>query len=59
MEPSESDEEIKSRYRALVRDNHPDKHIAAGMPEELVAIATERLATINAAYDRIARERGL
>jgi DnaJ like chaperone protein len=59
VSPGAPDREIKARYRTLVRDNHPDRHIAAGMPEELVAIATERLAAINAAYERIARERGL
>jgi DnaJ like chaperone protein len=42
-----------------VRENHPDRHIAAGMPEELVVIANERLAAINAAYEIVARERGL
>jgi DnaJ like chaperone protein len=59
IDPGATDQHIRARYKTLVRDNHPDRHIAAGMPEELVAIATERLAAINAAYDRIARERGL
>jgi DnaJ like chaperone protein len=59
LDPSASDETIKARYRQLVRDNHPDKHIAAGVPEELVTIATEKLTSINAAYDEIARERGI
>jgi DnaJ like chaperone protein len=59
LDPGAADAQVKSRYRALVRDNHPDRHIAAGMPKELIAIATERLAAINAAYDAIARERGL
>jgi DnaJ like chaperone protein len=43
----------------MVKENHPDRHIAAGVPEEMVEIATLRLAAINAAYDRIARERAL
>ena len=54
-----SDDELRRHYRKLVRDNHPDKHIAAGMPPEMIDVATERLARINAAYDMIARERGL
>jgi hypothetical protein len=29
------------------------------MPEEFVAVATQRMAAINAAYDQIERERGL
>ena len=48
---------IKAHYRKLVRDNHPDKQIAAGVPEEMVLLATQRLAHINAAYDRIIKER--
>jgi DnaJ like chaperone protein len=44
---------IKARYRKLVRDNHPDRQVAAGVPEEMVVLATQRLARINAAYDAI------
>ena len=59
IEPCAEDGEVKDHYRRLVRDNHPDRHIAAGVPEELIAIATERLAAINSAYETVARERGL
>jgi DnaJ like chaperone protein len=59
LESGASAEDIKRRYRALVRENHPDLHLAEGMPEELIDLANERLARINAAYDEIARERGL
>ncbi len=54
-----SDAEIRRHYRKLVVENHPDRHIALGMPEEFIRIATEKLAAINEAYDRIAAERGL
>jgi DnaJ like chaperone protein len=50
---------IKVRYRKLVRDNHPDKQIAAGVPEEMVVLATNRLARINAAYEQIVKEHQL
>ncbi len=49
---------IKTKYRKLVAENHPDKLIARGVPEEAVVIANGKLAAINAAYDEIARERG-
>jgi DnaJ like chaperone protein len=49
-------ESIKKVHRELVRSLHPDKHIADGMPEELVMIATERLARINEAFDRIKKD---
>lgn len=54
-----SDDEIKQTYRRLVRENHPDTLIAKGMPADFVAVANDKLAVINAAFDRIAKERHL
>jgi DnaJ like chaperone protein len=59
IDPHVSDEELRRHYRRLVRAGHPDRHIAAGMPAEMVRIATERLARINAAYETVAKGRGL
>lgn len=53
------DEEIRQTYRKLVREHHPDGLVAKGMPAEMVEQANRTLAAINAAYDRIARERNL
>jgi DnaJ like chaperone protein len=50
-------EEIRHRYRTLVREYHPDRHIAAGVPEEMIDIATKRLQTVNEAYDQIMKEK--
>ncbi|HTT82481.1 MAG TPA: DnaJ family molecular chaperone [Rhizomicrobium sp.] len=50
-------DEVKKHYRKLVAENHPDRLIARGLPEEFVAIATTRIAAINAAYELI--EKGL
>lgn len=52
-------EALRRHWRRLAAESHPDRHIARGMPPEAVAIATARLAAINAAWDAIARERGL
>lgn len=49
--------QIKSAYLALVRENHPDRLIAQGMPSEFVALANDKLAAINGAYEKICRER--
>ncbi len=57
--PQATNEEIKAQYRKLVLDNHPDRLMGRGVPTEFVDIATRKLAAINAAYDTIARERGL
>ena len=59
LKPSTTNDELKSHYRRLVADNHPDKLIARGVPKEFVVIATEKVAAINEAYDQIARERGM
>jgi DnaJ like chaperone protein len=56
---SMSDDDLKRHYRKLVAELHPDREIARGLPPEAVKIATERLAVINAAWERIAKERGL
>ncbi len=52
-----SDDELKSAYRQLVRENHPDTLVAQGLPDEFVEMANEKLATINNAYDRIRKQR--
>lgn len=54
-----SDGAIKAAWRKLIREHHPDKLIAKGMPKEFVDLATQKMASINAAYDRIAKARGL
>ena len=52
------DDEIRATYRMLVRENHPDKLIGRGVPEEFVRLATDKLAVINGAYEKIGKERG-
>jgi DnaJ like chaperone protein len=54
-----SNEEIKAAWRKLVRDNHPDSLMAQGLPREFIDMANDKLATINAAYDKVAKERGI
>lgn len=53
-----SDAEIKTAYRRLMNQHHPDKLVAKGLPEEMLALATEKTQEIKAAYDvvRDARE---
>jgi DnaJ like chaperone protein len=59
VSPDMTNDEIKSAYRALVRENHPDKLMADGLPEELIDMATDKLAAINDAYDKVSTERGI
>lgn len=52
-------QEIKSAYRKLVRENHPDTLVSQGMPQEFIELANEKLATINGAYEQIRKARGM
>lgn len=51
------DARLKQHYRQLIRDNHPDRMVARGVPEEFLKIANERLAGINRAWSEVAAER--
>ena len=56
---STSGEELHATWKKLMRENHPDTLAARGVPPEFIARASEKVAGINAAWDRIKRERGL
>lgn len=51
--------DIKSAYRRLMVDNHPDKAVANGAPIELQKAAHEKAAAITSAYAKIRAERGM
>jgi DnaJ like chaperone protein len=57
--PSASDEAIRAAWKRLMRENHPDSLAARGVPAEFITRAHDKVARINAAWDRIKRERGL
>ena len=59
VDPDIPDNELKSAYRRLVKEHHPDRLIAKGLPKEFIEVANERLAAINTAYDKIEKIRGL
>lgn len=59
VEPEISDAALKAHYRSLVRETHPDKLAAEGVPAEFLIIADRKLAAINVAYDAIVKARGL
>jgi DnaJ-domain-containing protein 1 len=55
--PSIADEELKNIYHRRVQETHPDKLISMGLPPEFVQLATDKVARINDAYDRICQQR--
>ncbi|HET7921305.1 MAG TPA: co-chaperone DjlA [Gammaproteobacteria bacterium] len=50
---------IKRSYRRLMTENHPDKLVAKGLPEEMITLAQEKVQQINVAYDVIKAARGI
>jgi DnaJ like chaperone protein len=53
LAPTANRDEVKRVYRMLVAEHHPDRLIAKGVPEELIDVATGRMAAINDAYSQI------
>ena len=49
--------EVRRVYRLLVAEHHPDRLIAKGVPEELLSVATARMAAVNRAYERITKRK--
>lgn len=48
-----SEAEIKKAYRRLMSQYHPDKLMAQGVPEAMLAMATEKTQEVQAAYELI------
>lgn len=53
-----SDGEVKTAYRRLMNQHHPDKLVSKGLPASMTAVAEERTQQIRAAYETIKSERG-
>jgi DnaJ like chaperone protein len=52
-----SNAEIKSNYKNLVKDFHPDTIVSKGLPEEFSEFATKRFREIQEAYEKIREAR--
>ncbi len=55
----ESDADVTKAYRRLMSQNHPDKLVAQGLPESMVAAAHERTQRILEAYETVKNHRGM
>lgn len=56
--PEAGRDEVRAAWRALVRETHPDRLIARGLPAEAVKLAEKRLIAINRAWEEISTDWG-
>ena len=54
---SASDEALRARYMSQVQMLHPDRYLAAGASPETVAMLSDQLAALNAAYQQVRAQR--
>ena len=57
VEPGASDQEVKTAYRRLMNQHHPDKLVSRGLPESMMGVAEQKTQEIRAAYERIKSQR--
>ncbi|STX29477.1 DNA binding protein DnaJ, heat shock protein [Legionella beliardensis] len=55
---SATKQEVKKAYRRLISQNHPDKLIAQGLPEEMIKMANDKTQKITKAYEQICTSKG-
>ena len=56
---SAADAEVTKAFRKLMSKNHPDKLVAQGLPESMIAAAHERTQRILEAYELVKTHRGI
>jgi DnaJ like chaperone protein len=59
IEPQATDRDVKTAYRRLMNQHHPDKLVAKGLPDSMLEVAKERTREIRAAYEIIKEHRGI
>lgn len=52
------DDEVKTAYRRLMSQHHPDKLVARGLPESMAGVAEQKTHEVRTAYERIKEQRG-
>lgn len=56
VDPDATIDEVRAAWRARVRETHPDRMMARGLPAEAVKLAEKRLVAINQAWESINRK---
>lgn len=58
LDSSASDQDVKTAYRRLMNQHHPDKLVARGLPQSELRVAEQKTQEIRAAYERLKSHRG-
>lgn len=53
-----SNDEVKTAYRRLMNQHHPDKLVARGLPKSMIGVAEQKTHEVRTAYERIKEQRG-
>jgi len=59
LTPAATDKQVKTAYRRLMNQHHPDKLASKGLPDSMLEVAEERTREIRAAYEKIRDKRGM
>ena len=54
-----TDKEVKTAYRRLMNQHHPDKMASKGLPESMLEVAKEKTREIRSAYEQLRDHRGI
>ena len=57
VDPAAALDDIRAVWRQAVKDSHPDRMIARGVPPEALKLAERRLIALNEAWDEISQRR--
>ena len=53
-----TNEAVKTAYRRLMNQHHPDKLVARGLPASMISVAEQKTQEVRAAYEKIKAQRG-
>lgn len=51
LDQSANLDQVKTARKRLAKENHPDKLVARGVPEEMIKLSSDRLVAINKAFE--------
>ena len=56
--PQATNDEVKTAYRRLMNQHHPDKLVARGLPQSMAGVAEQKTHEVRTAYETMKAQRG-